>query len=748
MSTKRITNKILFESPSILSNEEEEIKKSDFDFDKKLGDGAFGNVWKVRHRHTKETYALKQVAKEKVVKMQAQFCREVYIMYNLNHSNIAKLYNHFEDEKYFYLIMEICEGGNLFQRLHKQKQFMEFEAGQYFYEVLMAVEYLHSHVPAIIHRDIKPENILLDKNGHVKLTDFGWSNYYTNENEPRTTVCGTPEYLPPEMVEQKAHDTSADVWCLGVLLYEMLVGHTPFRSQAKQNMLLNISKCKPKFPLSFPSQAKDLISKILVRKTHKRLGISEILEHPWVISIAEMIKTVPSKISSIPLPQYHGNYNIENIPVEFKCYKVIGQAKKVLSLNTNILQTSEQIALASTRRTIEKASSSSSNISNLTLSDSELGMSDSELSKDLIEDLAFRESLRIIQGEITGKNAYSKLAQNELDTKDRLIKEMTSKITELQGKICQKTQEKSSAHARLECLKSQINEANEKMSHIFTAVEAEPMVNKIHELKQKFLSKCRAAEILKKKSASIENTQKTISNLIINKEQELINLRNDLESLRNTNKNDQDKEKIMLLEINKQVLDSQIHSNYAVTKDIIETMQREMEKKISSILDNELAHNVDKISILLTETKDKCQGFEHKENELKKYYLARKDMILKEFRDKKDKFYNELRLEKEKKQKNVMEKFRNDKEMMIMEVQIEKINESKSFLNMQEYEDARETYEVKDKQELKKYKLKYYEKVKKLRSKHFDYKDKRRKNFKALNMKIQECERLKNEVSL
>ncbi|OMJ75739.1 hypothetical protein SteCoe_25039 [Stentor coeruleus] len=743
MSIKRITNKILFESPSILSNEEEEIKKSDFDFDKKLGDGAFGNVWKVRHRHTKESYALKQVAKEKVVKMQAQFCREVYIMYNLNHPNIAKLYNHFEDEKYFYLIMEICEGGNLFQRLHKQQQFMEFEAGQYFYEVLMAVEYLHSHVPAIIHRDIKPENILLDNDGHVKLTDFGWSNYYTNEKEPRTTVCGTPEYLPPEMVEQKAHDTSADIWCLGVLLYEMLVGHTPFRSQAKQNMLLNISKCKPKFPLSFPSQAKDLISKILVKNTHKRLGICEILEHPWVMSISKMIKAVPNKISSIPLPKYHGDYNIENIPIEFKYYKVIGQAKKVLSLNTNILQTSEQIALASTRRTIEKASSSSSNISNLTLSDSEMGMSESELSKDIIEDLACRESLRMIQGEITSKNENLKQAQNELDKTDKLIKDLTRKITELQGKISQKTQEKSSIHARVECLKSQIIEANEKTSHIFTAVEAEPMIIKIHELKQKFLSKCRAIEILKKKSASIENTQKITSNLIISKEQEFTDARNDLENLRNNNKNEQEKEKIMLLEINKQVLYNQIHSNYGVSKDIIESMKREIEKKINLILDNELAHNVDKISNLLIEIKEKCKGFEYKENELKKQFLARKDMILKEFRDKKDKFYTELRIRKENKQKNVMEKFRNDKEMMIMEVQIEKINESKSFINIEEYEDARETYE-----ELKKYKLKYYEKVKKLRSKHFDYKDKRRKNFKALNAIMQVCERLKNEVSL
>ena len=239
--------------------------------------------------------------------MQAQFRREVYIMYNLNHPHIAKLYNHFEDEKSFYLILEYAESGNLFHRLHRQKNFMECEAAQYFREVLLAVDYLHNHVPAIIHRDIKPENILLDKENRVKLTDFGWSNYYSDEVEPRTTICGTPEYLPPEMVEQRTHDTSADVWCLGVLLYEMLVGHTPFKSQAKKNMLINISMCNPKFPLSFPPQARDLISRMLVKNTAERLKIKDIQEHPWLTSIPEIKETIRQKVCLIPLPQYHGN---------------------------------------------------------------------------------------------------------------------------------------------------------------------------------------------------------------------------------------------------------------------------------------------------------------------------------------------------------------------------------------------------------------------------------------------------------
>ena len=118
---RRSLTKLLFESPSIKSGEEAEIKRQDFDFERKLGEGAFGQVWKVRHKVTNENFAMKTVPKEKVMKMLPQFKREVYIMYNLNHPHIIKLFNHFEDEKYFYLIMEFAEGGNLFSRLHKQR---------------------------------------------------------------------------------------------------------------------------------------------------------------------------------------------------------------------------------------------------------------------------------------------------------------------------------------------------------------------------------------------------------------------------------------------------------------------------------------------------------------------------------------------------------------------------------------------------------------------------------------------------
>lgn len=307
MAKKQFT-KYLFETPSVASGEEAEMKKDDFLFEKRLGDGAFGKVWRVRHIATQRLYAIKEVAKDKVMKMLPQFKREVFIMYQLNHPHIVKLHNHFEDETSFYLIMELSEGGNLFHKLYREKQFYEQLAAQYFREVVLAVEYLHSHQPAIIHRDIKPENILLDVEGRVKVTDFGWSNYYNlDQPVPRTTVCGTLEYLPPEIVEQRGHGPGADIWCLGVLLFEMLVGYTPFKANAKERMLSNIAKIKPKFPMSFPPLAKELVTRMLQKDPQERLTIQQVKAHRWLTETPPLRATLSQQLTEIVIPPLKGD---------------------------------------------------------------------------------------------------------------------------------------------------------------------------------------------------------------------------------------------------------------------------------------------------------------------------------------------------------------------------------------------------------------------------------------------------------
>lgn len=685
MNPKKQTIKILFESPSIQAGEETEIKKSDFEFIKKLGDGAFGQVWKVCHRLTKETYAIKQVAKDKVVKMQAQFRREVFIMYNLDHQHIAKLFNHFEDDKYFYLIMEICEGGNLFNRLHRQKYFMEFEAGKFFLQVLQAVSYLHSHVPAIIHRDIKPENILLTKDGQVKLTDFGWSNYYSSDQQPRTTVCGTPEYLPPEMVEQKSHDTSADIWCLGVLLYEMLVGHTPFRSQAKQNMLINISKCKPKFPLSFPEQAKDLISRILVKNSTDRLVVSEILNHPWIISLQSPGFPIYEKIV---LPQY-----IEGSSFECKSYKIIGEKRKIKILNLPTINSSaDQVALQSTNRTNQKENSSS--VSNLSLSDSEMVLSDSEISKDLLEDLCQRESVKILKDDLENKKKSIRSSRLAVSEKSGEIRTLQEKLKDLQGKVTQKTSELNSVNLRVQACMDLLWKAGQELVQP-SGYDTEQTLRLIQDLKQKFMGSCRNSEIMKKKISTFTNKNSELDQIINDKEAELENLRNELEALRTQQKKLEENNKITLLEINKEVLQSQLNPHTVLNKETVEKFHRELSTQFNNLNCPSKENLSEKICDLIEISKQKILKFDRKSENLRKKFLKKKNEILAEFRENKEKFLESLENEKVSKIKVMAEQIRAQKLYVRELLQKEKINEVRFLVSGHEHETVYEGYQVK-----------------------------------------------------
>ncbi|OMJ70279.1 hypothetical protein SteCoe_31791 [Stentor coeruleus] len=264
----------LFEPPM-------QLNKSDLEFQRKIGDGAFASVWRVKNKHTGKFFALKIVQKSKVSKILPQFKREVSIMYEVEHQHIVKLHTHFEDFKCFYLLMELAEGGSLFQKLFKEKVFNEKIAYEYFKQVLNAIDYLHNRSPPIIHRDIKPENILLNKKGQIKLTDFGWANYL---NDTRHTTCGTLEYLPPEIIEEKEHDLSVDIWCLGVLLYEMLCGTTPFKANVKEMIIYNITKGTIRFPSTLSPSAKDLILKMLERSHENRITINDVKNHEWVNS--------------------------------------------------------------------------------------------------------------------------------------------------------------------------------------------------------------------------------------------------------------------------------------------------------------------------------------------------------------------------------------------------------------------------------------------------------------------------------
>ena len=194
-----------------------------------MGKGSFGRVVHAVKKGTQEEYAIKIIPIGPIKKndLLTQIVNEVKIMSSLSESgHIIKLYDHFEDEKNLYLVMELAKQGTLMDWLNKFGRLKEKTAVKIMRDVVLAVEFLHSK--NIIHRDLKPENILIDANGRAKLADFGWSSKLSDNNDRRKTFCGTPDYISPEMIEGKEYDNTIDIWCLGVMLFEMLNGVPPF----------------------------------------------------------------------------------------------------------------------------------------------------------------------------------------------------------------------------------------------------------------------------------------------------------------------------------------------------------------------------------------------------------------------------------------------------------------------------------------------------------------------------------------
>ena len=288
----KVKNRLLILSPPVDKGLEREACKADFEAleDKNIGKGGFGCVWKVRHKETKKVYAIKVINKESIIKQKLieQTNREIQIMYQLYHPHIIKLSNHFEDDEDFCLIMQYASKGQLYSQIKRLKRLDQKQAAQYMREIISAVKYLHTRNPPIIHRDIKPENVLLDNDGRCKLADFGWSNF-EETNKQRETYCGTPEYLAPEMINKSGHDERVDIWSLGVLLFEMLTGKTPFNFKGDRNQLYNsIKNLRIVWTDDFPPLAKDLISKILKLNPDDRLTIDQIISHQWFKEIPEI----------------------------------------------------------------------------------------------------------------------------------------------------------------------------------------------------------------------------------------------------------------------------------------------------------------------------------------------------------------------------------------------------------------------------------------------------------------------------
>ncbi|XP_035580539.1 aurora kinase B isoform X2 [Zalophus californianus] len=233
-----------------------------------------------------------QIEKEGV---EHQLRREIEIQAHLQHPNILRLYNYFYDRRRIYLILEYAPRGELYKELQKSRTFDEQRTATIMEELADALMYCHGK--KVIHRDIKPENLLLGLQGELKIADFGWSVHAPSLR--RKTMCGTLDYLPPEMIEGRTHNEKVDLWCIGVLCYELLVGNPPFESASHNETYRRIVKVDLKFPASVPMGAQDLISKLLKHNPSERLPLAQVSAHPWVQAHSRRVLP-PSALQSVP----------------------------------------------------------------------------------------------------------------------------------------------------------------------------------------------------------------------------------------------------------------------------------------------------------------------------------------------------------------------------------------------------------------------------------------------------------------
>ena len=249
----------------------------DFDPLKLLGTGSFGRVLLVRFKTTDQLYAMKILSKDqlKITHQEEHTKTERDLMVKTSSPFLVSIKFAFQDNKYLYIVSDFMQGGDLFYHMHEGKNFTEEKAKFYLIEIIFGLECLHKN--NMIYRDLKPENILMDSEGHIKLTDFGLSKILKENEDKAFTICGTTQYLAPEVLKNKdiGYDKSVDWWSLGCLFYEMLTGYLPYYIPRDNNIDLSVFEEEVKFPPNINPLAVSFIKELLNLDPEKRLGSGE-----------------------------------------------------------------------------------------------------------------------------------------------------------------------------------------------------------------------------------------------------------------------------------------------------------------------------------------------------------------------------------------------------------------------------------------------------------------------------------------
>ena len=345
----------------------------DYLIKQKIGEGTFSKVKLGINMFTGQKVAIKILNKKKLIEEEGieRVVRELKILSELNHPNIIKIYKIIEDEKHYYVVMEYCEEGELFNYIVEKNNLTDSESAFFYYQLINAIEYLHLN--GIAHRDLKPENILLGENNLIKIIDFGLSNYF-DENKLLSTPCGSPYYASPEMIRGENYNgADNDIWETGIILYAMLCGYLPFENSpnAKDNKILfkKILSLKLDYPNFLTDSSVDLLKRILVADPKERIKIDQIKNHSFYLKGKKVFEQKQEYITFNELKLYNNQYNNYNKDLfatkkdnkekfknEYsKAYKNIFELKKYFETKEQIATPiKNKVKLSSTTQKIKK----------------------------------------------------------------------------------------------------------------------------------------------------------------------------------------------------------------------------------------------------------------------------------------------------------------------------------------------------------------------------------------------------------
>ncbi|RHN39647.1 putative protein kinase CAMK-CAMKL-CHK1 family [Medicago truncatula] len=253
-----------------------------YELGKTIGEGSFAKVKLAKNVENGDYVAIKILDRNHVLKhkMMDQLKREISAMKIINHPNVIKIFEVMASKTKIYIVLELVNGGELFDKIATNGKLKEDEARSYFQQLINAVDYCHSR--GVYHRDLKPENLLLDTNGVLKVSDFGLSTYSQQEDELLRTACGTPNYVAPEVLNDRGYvGSSSDIWSCGVILFVLMAGYLPFDEPNLISLYRRIGRADFKFPSWFSPGAKKLLRSILNPNPITRIKIPEILQHEW-----------------------------------------------------------------------------------------------------------------------------------------------------------------------------------------------------------------------------------------------------------------------------------------------------------------------------------------------------------------------------------------------------------------------------------------------------------------------------------